>query len=111
MKNLPYFRGGTCEEQEIELSFNGSLKALEFSTFEEFCNNADEILYTYTKHKKVINLKEYKKYIYSKKLCDDPKMDNAMKEKCFEWILSFEYDDISKNDLYSLLGKYKKGKK
>lgn len=110
MKNLPYFKGGTCEKKKNIISFKGNLKALQFDTFEEFCINADTILYTYTKYKKEIDLIAYKEYIYSKKLDEDLKMDNAMKDKCFEWIISLEYDDLSKNDLYSLLGKAKKGK-
>lgn len=108
MKNLPYYKGGTCEKQENHLSFKGNLKELEFSTFEDFCKRADKILYIYTKYKKQINLKEYKKYIYSKTLDNEYRMSEAMKDKCFEWIISLDYDTINKNDLYSLLGKAKK---
>lgn len=111
MKNLPYYKGGTCEKQINGLSFKGNLKALQFETFEEFCNRAEEILYYYTKYKTEINLIAYKKYIYSKKLSNDFKMDNAMKDKCYEWILSLDYDIVQINDLYSLLGREKKGKK
>ena len=111
MKNLPYLKGGTCEKRENHISFRGELKKLMFIDFEEFCNRADEILYTYTKYKKDISLIAYKEYIYSKILSQDKKMDNAMKEKCFEWILSSEYEQISTNDLYSLLGMAKKGNK
>ena len=111
MKNLPYLKGGTCEKRENHISFRGELKKLMFIDFEDFCNRADIILYTYTKFKKDINLIAYKEYIYSKTLSNNQKMDNAMKEKCFEWILSLDYDFISLNDLYSLLGKEKKEKK
>lgn len=111
MKNLPYFKGGTCEKTKIILSFNRELKELEFTSFEDFCKRAEIIFYTYSKNKKIINLSAYKKYIYSKKLSDSPRMDNAMKDKCLEWILSSEYEPISKNDLYSLLGLSRKGKK
>lgn len=110
MKNLPYYKGGTCERQENHISFNGQLKALQFETFEEFCNKADLILYTYTKYKNEINLMAYKRYIYSRKLSNNKRMDNAMKDKCFEWIMSIDYDNISMNDLYSLLGKERKRK-
>lgn len=111
MKNLPYFEGGTCKKNKNKLSFKGNLKALEFDDFNDFCNRADKILYTYTKYKKNINLTEYKSYIYNKTLSSNEQLDNAMKDKCFEWIISLEYDDISINDLYSLLGLEKKGKK
>lgn len=109
MKNLPYW-GGTCKKEKNILSFKGHLKALQFNTFEEFCNNAEEILYTYTKYQKEVNLCAYKRYIYSKKLDSRNEIDNAMKDKCFEWILSLEYQDTTINDLYSLLGLSKKGK-
>ena len=109
MKNLPYYKGGTCEKPKSHLSFNGHLKELKFSTFEDFCNRADKIIYTYMKYKKDIDLKAYKEYIYSKKLCSNERLDNAMKDKCFEWIISYEYEDITLNDLYALLGLYKKG--
>lgn len=109
MKNLPYFKGGTCENKEYSLSLNGNLKELEFDTFEDFVNRADEILYVYTKYK--VDRHSYKKYIYSKKLSDNETMNNSLKDKCYEWIMSNEFEDISKNDLYSLLGMIKKGKK
>lgn len=111
MKNLPYFKGGTCEKPKYRLSFRGSLKQLEFKTYEEFCNRADIILNTYIKNKNQINIHAYKEYIYSKTLSDDKRLDNAMKDKCFEWIMSYEYEILKNNDLYSLLGKAKKGKK
>lgn len=111
MKNLPYYKGGTRQKQEYHLLFNGNLKELEFDTFEEFCKRANKILYTYTKYKKEINFVAYKQYIYNKKLNINTKLDNAMKDKCIEWLLSLEYEDISINDLYSLLGMAKKGKK
>ncbi len=110
MLNLPYYKGGTCKKTEIHLSFKGNLKELEFISFEDFCNRADKILCTYIRNKKDIPLLEYKKYIYDKKLNDDEKLNEAMKDKCFEWIMSSEYDEISMNDLYSLLGMEKKGK-
>lgn len=109
MKNLPYYKGGAYEIIKNNLSFTGNLKVLEFETFEDFCNRADEILYTFNKYN--VDLKLYKKYIYEHKLNEDEKLDISMKDKCFEWIISYEYDEISKNDLYSLLGMAKRGKK
>lgn len=111
MKNLPYYKGGTCERQEYHLSFKGNLKELEFNDFEDFCKRANKILSTFMKYENEISLTSYKKYIYNKKLNENPKLNEALKDKCFEWILSSEYDDISMNDLYSLLGMIKKGKK
>jgi hypothetical protein len=84
---------------------------LQFTDFEDFVNRADEIIYTYMKYKNEIDLMAYKDYIYSKKLNDNPAWDNAIKDKCFEWIISYEYEDITINDLYSLLGVIKKGLK
>lgn len=110
MKNLPYFGGGACKKQEIHLSFKGNLKELEFVSFEDFCKRADKILLTYIKYKNEIPLIGYKQYIYNKKLNENEKLNEAMKDKCFEWIMSSEYDEISMNDLYSLLGMEKKGK-
>lgn len=110
MKNLPLYKGGTCKNRDYTISFNGNLKNLEFTTFEEFCNRADEILYTYMRYKKDINLIGYKKYIYEHKFCDNEALDNAAKDKCFEWILSLEYEHIPKNDLYTMLGLINKEK-
>jgi hypothetical protein len=109
MKNLPYYKGGTRQKQEFHLSFKGNLKELEFVDFEDFCNRADIILKTYIKYRKEIDRKAYKEYIYSKKF--NTTIDDALKDKCYEWILSSEYELISKNDLYSLLGMIKRGKK
>ena len=109
MKNLPYFKGGTRQKQEYRLSFKGNLKELEFSDFEDFCNRAETILYIYTKYK--VDRHSYKEYIYGKKLHENKKIDNSLKDKCFEWIMSSEYDEVSMNDLYSLLGMIKKGKR
>ena len=106
MKNLPYFKGGTCEKQKNKLLFKGNLKELEFTDFEDFCNRAVAILNTYKKYK--VDRHSYKEYIYSKNF--NTNLDSAIKDKCFEWILSSEYEKISKNDLYSLLGLVKKGK-
>lgn len=112
MKNSPYFnRGGTCEIRKYTLSFKGDLKELEFTTFKDFVKRADKIIYVYNKHIKEIDLKAYKDYIYSKKLNKEKSIDNAMKEKCFEWIISYQYHDTTINDLYSILGMVKGGKK
>ena len=111
MKNLPYYKGGTCKKVEYNISFSGNLKKLKFETFEDFCERADEILYTYTKYKNQINFMAYKTYIYKHKFCDNETLDNALKDKCFEWIMSIDYEPLEKNVLYGMLGKMKKEKK
>lgn len=108
MKNLPYYKGGTRQKQKFHLSFKGNLKELEFTDYEDFCNRADEILKAYTKCKNTLIRKAYKEYIYSKQF--NTNLEDALKDKCYEWILSGEYEKVSKNDLYSLLGMIKKGK-
>ena len=55
---------------------------------------------------------EYKNYIYYQhKFSNNDRVDLAAKDKCFEWIMSYEYEKLSKNDLYSLLGKIRKEEK
>jgi len=111
MKNLPYYKGGTCEKTQYHISFNGDLKDLQFDTFEDFCQRADEILYTFMKHEKEIDLVSYKKYIYDHDFCENDTLNNAIKDKCYEWILSYKYDEMKKNVLYAMLGLLKKENK
>lgn len=85
---------------------------LRFKTFTEFCERADEILEAF---KTAIECKmfreiDYKKYIYSHKFSDNEIRNNNVKEKCWEWMMSYKYESMSKNDLYSILGQLKKGK-
>ena len=106
-------RGGYCKEQENSLSFMGLNKKLQFETFEEFCSRADEILHEFTMamYKNQFKLLDYKNYIYKHKFSNNDRVDLAAKDKCFEWIMSYEYEKLSKNDLYSLLGKIRKEEK
>ena len=86
---------------------------LKFETFTEFCNRADEILYIFKILVKnnLLNWKEYKKYIYEKhKFSDNEERDLLVKDKCWLWLMSYEYEPMEKNDLYSTLGYLKKGK-
>ena len=85
-----------------------------FDSFEEFYNRADEILETF----KVLlenprfNWKEYKNYIYYQhRFCEDYSIDMQAKDKCFEWIMSYQYEYVSKNDLKSVLGQIRKVQK
>lgn len=111
MKNLPYYKGGTCKIKEIHLSFKGNLAELEFTDFEDFCNRADRILQVYIENKSQISIRAYQNYIHTKTFTDNEKINEAIQDKCFEWIMSSEYEKISKNDLYSLLGLLRKEQK
>ena len=106
-------RGGYCKCNENSLSFIGLNERLQFETFEEFCNRADEILEIFKTLMKDSRFKmlEYKNYIYEHKFCDNFNYDLAAKEKCFEWLMSYEYEEVSKNDLYSILGRIRKEQK
>lgn len=106
-------KGGSCKEKGNSLSFMGISKKLQFETFEEFCSRADEILEEFIEatNKKQLRLLDYKNYIYKHKFCNNESLNLAAKDKCFEWIMSYEYDKLSKNDLYSLLGKIRKEEK
>ena len=107
--------GGYCKKEQNKLSFIGTLQQrLIFDSFEEFYNRADEILETF----KVLlenprfNWKEYKNYIYYQhRFCEDYSIDMQAKDKCFEWIMSYEYEYVSKNDLKSVLGQIRKVQK
>lgn len=107
--------GGYCKKEQNKLSFIGTLQQrLIFDSFEEFYNRADEILETF----KVLlenprfNWKEYKNYIYYQhRFCEDFNIDMQAKDKCFEWIMSYEYEYVSKNDLKSVLGQIRKVQK
>lgn len=86
---------------------------LKFETFTEFCNRADEILEAFkiaTIYPR-FSINEYKNYIYKgHKFSDNYERDMLAKDKCFEWLMSYMYEDMSINDLYSVLGQLKKGK-
>lgn len=80
---------------------------LKFETFTEFCNRADEILETFkiaTMYPK-FSIKEYKNYIYKQHTFSDCyERDMLAKDKCFEWLMSYKYEPMLKNDLYATLG-------
>lgn len=106
-------KGGTCKNIESSLSFKGLNKKLQFETYEEFCNRADEILdiFRILIHDPRFSMVEYKNYIYYQhKFCESFMNDLAAKDKCFEWLMSYEYEYISKNDLYAMLGKIREEK-
>lgn len=81
---------------------------LKFETFTDFCSRADEILDAF--YNEDVNWKMYKNYIYNEhKFSDNNERDQLIKDKCWCWMMSREYEPMLKNDLYSVLGQLKKG--
>ena len=81
-------------------------QSLEFKTFREFCDRADEILDEFTKamNDPSFNYKEYQNYIENHTFCKGEYRNNLVKDKIWEWLMSYKYEKMAKNDLYSLLG-------
>lgn len=81
-------------------------QSLEFKTFREFCDRADEILEEFTKamNDPSFNYKEYQAYIENHTFCKGEYRNNLVKDKIWEWLMSYKYEKMAKNDLYSLLG-------
>ena len=80
---------------------------LYFKTFAEFCDRADEILEAFkiAVMFPTFSISEYKHYIYNQhKFSDNFERDMLAKDKCFEWLMSYKYEQMNKNDLYSVLG-------
>lgn len=80
---------------------------LKFKTFTEFCERADEILEAFkiaTMYPH-FSISEYQRYIYKQhKFSDNYERDMLAKDKCFEWLMSYKYEKMNKNDLYATLG-------
>lgn len=84
---------------------------LKFETFTEFCNRADEILeyFKIAIEYSTFSMIEYKNYIYKEhKFSNNRERDITAKEKCWEWLMTYKYEDMNKNDLYSYLGQLRK---
>lgn len=82
-------------------------QTLRFKTFREFCDRADEILKEFTEamNDPAFNYKVYRNYIYNQHtFCNGEYRDLLVKDKIWEWLMSYKYEKIPKNDLYSLLG-------
>ena len=81
-------------------------QSLRFKTFGEFCDRADEILEEFTKamNDDNFNLKEYRSYIENHKFTNSRYRDYLVKDKIWEWLMSYKYEPMKKNDLYSLYG-------
>ena len=86
---------------------------LRFETFTEFCDRCDEILDNFRLAMMYPNfsMSEYKNYIYYEhKFSMNSERDLLAKDKIFEYLMSYMYEYVDKNDLYSVLGFLKKGK-
>lgn len=87
-------------------------KKLRFETFTEFCDRADEMLKYFQLAMLYPNfsMNEYKNYIYyGHKFSMNSERDLLAKDKIFEYLMSYKYEYVAKNDLYSVLGFLKKG--
>lgn len=88
-------------------------RKLKFETFTEFCSRCDEILQTFqiAMMYPTFSLNEYKNYIYYEHHFSlNSERDLLAKDKIFEYLMSYKYEYMNKNDLYSVLGFLKKGK-
>lgn len=88
-------------------------KKLRFDTFTEFCSRCDEILNNFklAMMYPTFSMSEYKNYIYYEhKFSLNSERDLLAKDKIFEYLMSYQYEYVNKNDLYSVLGFLKKGK-
>lgn len=81
-------------------------QVLEFKTFREFCDRADEILEEFTKamDDPKFDFRKYRSYIENHTFTNSKYRDYLVKDKIWEWLMSYKYEKIPKNDLYSLLG-------
>ena len=86
---------------------------LKFETFTEFCERADEILKTFsiiTMYPR-FSISEYKNYIYyGHKFSKNVSRDLAVKDKIFEYLMSYKYEYVPKEELFMLLTQIQKGK-
>lgn len=80
---------------------------LEFEDFSDFCSRADEILEEFKRRVESgeLNISKYRKYIYDEHtFCNNELMDMTAKDKCWQWLMSYEYEPMDKNDLFCILG-------
>lgn len=85
---------------------------LRFQTFTEFCDRCDDILNNFrlAMMYPTFSMNEYKNYIYyDHKFSKNSERDLLAKDKIFEYLMSYKYEYMNKNDLYSVLGFLKKG--
>ena len=86
------------------------VKRLKFGSFNEFCDRAKDIkeIFGFCIDNKIITIKEYKNYLYKEhRFCNSDDKDLLIKDKCWLWLMSYKYEPMDINDLYSLLGQFK----
>lgn len=85
-------------------------KEMKYDTFTEFVNRAEELreMYAIRDNTPSFLMDEYRNYVYSHVF--KSRYEDAINNLCWDWLLSNCYDDVSINDLYSMLGQIKKGK-
>ena len=84
-----------------------------FETFTEFCDRAYEILDAFKVMTMMPTFKitTYKNYIYNDhKFSNNSERDMLAKDKCWMWVMSYQYEKMDINDLYCTLGQLRKGK-
>ena len=87
------------------------IKRVKFDSFNEFCERARDIreVFGFLIDNRIITLKEYKIYLYREhKFSNKEERDLLIKDKCWLWLMSYKYEPMEINDLYSLLGQVKK---
>lgn len=85
---------------------------LRFKTYTEFCEKCDSMLndFKLAMMYPTFSLSEYKHYIYNEhKFSRNSERDLVAKDKIFEYLMSYKYEYMNKNDLYSFLGFLRKG--
>lgn len=86
------------------------IKRIKFNNFADFCSRAYDIRETFgfLVDNKIITIREYKNYLYrEKEFSNNRERDLLIKDKCWLWLMSYKYEPMDINDLYSLLGQFK----
>lgn len=81
---------------------------MKWETFTDFVNRAYELrdLYCIKDNTPSFLMDKYRDYVYSHKYYRN---SEAINNICWNWLLSNAYEDMPINDLYSMLGNYKRG--
>lgn len=78
-----------------------------FNSLDEFIDRAEELLYNFKASSLMpfFCLKKEKEYIYQEHLfCDEVKLDLAVKDKIWEYLMSYKYEKVDINDLKAIRG-------
>ena len=83
---------------------------LKYEDFEDFCKRAKELrdLYAINDRTPSFLMKQYQDYIFSHYY--GKRYTNMINSICWAWILSTTYEEVPINDLYCVLGKYRRSK-